>query len=145
MIAIGSDHAGWEIKEKIIKYLEDLGHKVYDTGTNSLDSCDYPVYAKAVAQKVANKEAEFGILVCGTGLGMSMAANKVAGVRAACVENTFSARATRAHNNANVLCLGARVLGESIIFDIIENWLNTPFEGGRHQKRIDMFEHAQTL
>lgn len=140
MIALGSDHAGYELKEKVLKHLKSLGHEVSDLGTNCADSCDYPDYAKDVAKNVATNIAKFGILICGTGQGMAIAANKIKGIRAVCPENTFSARASRAHNDANVLCLGARVLGDCVVFDIIENWLNTAFEGGRHQKRIDMFE-----
>jgi len=139
-IAIGSDHAGFELKGKIIHHLAVTDHKVLDLGTFDKTSCDYPLMAQDVAKLVSSGEADCGILICGTGQGMAIAANKIKGVRAVCVENTFSARATRSHNNANILCLGERVLGEFIALDIIDNWLNTPFEGGRHQVRVDMFE-----
>ncbi|GBF23559.1 ribose 5-phosphate isomerase B [Candidatus Gastranaerophilus sp. (ex Termes propinquus)] len=145
IIALGSDHAGFELKEKVLAYLKSKERATLDLGTNSRASCDYPLFAKKVADTVLKKEAHCGILICGTGLGMAIAANRVKGIRAVCVENTFSARASREHNDSNILCLGARVLGESIVFDIIDNWLTTPFEGGRHINRIDMFEHMDIL
>ena len=109
-------------------------------GTYSPESCDYPIIAKKVARAVAKGDFEKGILVCGTGIGMSMAANKVKGIRAAVCGDTFSARATRAHNNANILCLGQRVVGEGLALDIVDIWLTTKFEGGRHERRVNMIE-----
>ena len=139
-IALGSDHGGYELKEKIKNHLQNLGLEVLDFGTNSTQSVDYPVYAKKVCAEVLTENADYGILVCGTGLGMSICANKIKGIRAVTPENTFSAKMSRAHNNANVLTLGQRVLGEELAYEIISAFLNTNYEGGRHQVRIDMFE-----
>lgn len=139
-IAIGSDHGGFEYKASIIKVLQVKGYDVVDMGTYSPESCDYPIIAKKVARAVAKGDFEKGILVCGTGIGMSMAANKVKGIRAAVCGDTFSARATRAHNNANILCLGQRVVGEGLALDIVDIWLTTKFEGGRHERRVNMIE-----
>lgn len=139
-IAIGSDHGGFNLKNTIIKHLEDKGYEVKDYGTYSTDSCDYPVYAKAVAKSVASGENEKGILVCGSGIGVSIAANKVKGVRAALCHESHSAMLSRLHNNANVLCLGERITGESLALDIVDVWLKSEYEGGRHQKRIDMLD-----
>lgn len=139
-IAIGSDHGGFDYKASIIKALQDKGYEVVDMGTYSPESCDYPLIAKKVARAVAKGDFEKGILVCGTGIGMSMAANKVKGIRAAVCGDTFSARATRAHNNANILCLGQRVVGEGLALDIVDIWLTTKFEGGRHERRVNMIE-----
>ncbi len=139
-IAIGSDHGGFEYKEEIKKHLVEKGYDVIDVGTFSKESCDYPVIAQNLTQKIIDNELEKGILICGTGIGMSIAANKVKGIRAALCGDTFSARATRAHNNSNVLCLGERVIGIELAFDIVDIWLSTEFEGGRHQRRIDMLQ-----
>lgn len=139
-IAIGSDHGGFNLKGKIIKFLEENGHEVKDFGTYSTDSCDYPVYAKAVAKAVASGAYEKGILVCGSGIGVSMAANKVKGVRAALCHESYSAMLSRLHNNANVLCLGERITGEALALEIVDVWLKSEYEGGRHQKRIDMLD-----
>ena len=139
-LVIASDHAGFALKEKIKVYLTEQGHKVIDCGTNSEDSCDYPVFAKALCKEINDKNAELGILVCGTGIGMSMAANKVKGIRAALCSDCFSAKFTRAHNDANVMCMGARVLGEGLALELVDIFLNTPFEGGKHLRRIEMFE-----
>lgn len=139
-IAIGSDHGGFEYKASIIKALQVKGYDVVDMGTYSPESCDYPIIAKKVARAVAKGDFEKGILVCGTGIGMSMAANKVKCIRAAVCGDTFSARATRAHNNANILCLGQRVVGEGLALDIVDIWLTTKFEGGRHERRVNMIE-----
>lgn len=139
-IAIGSDHGGYGLKENIKARLITLGYDVQDFGTNSREGVDYPIYAKKVCASVLEKTADFGILVCGTGLGMSICANKIKGIRAVTPENTFSAKMARAHNNANVLTLGERVLGEELAFEIVSAFLNAEYEGGRHQKRIDMFE-----
>lgn len=139
-IAIGSDHGGFNLKGKIIKFLEEKGYEVKDYGTYTTDSCDYPVYAKAVAKSVASGENEKGIIVCGSGIGVSIAANKVKGVRAALCHESHSAMLSRLHNNANVLCLGERITGESLALDIVDVWLKSEYEGGRHQRRIDMLD-----
>ena len=136
-IAIGCDHGGFELKQAIIQYLESKGHEYQDFGTHSAESCDYPDIAVPVAQSVANGEFEKGILICGTGIGIGIAANKVNGIRAALCHDTFSAHASREHNDANVLTLGQRVVGTGLALDIVDIWLNTAFEGGRHQRRID--------
>ena len=137
-IVIGSDHAGYSLKIKVIDYLKSKGIEVLDVGPDSADRCDYPVYAHALCEKIQSGEFELGILVCGTGIGMSIAANKHNGIRAACCSDTFSARMTRMHNDSNILCLGERITGIGLALDIVDIWLNTEFEGGRHQKRIDM-------
>lgn len=140
MIAIGSDHGGYELKQEIIKHLAERGFEVKDMGCDSTASCDYPIYAKLVADEVAAKNADLGILVCGTGIGMSMAANKVEGIRAALCENCFSAQATREHNNANVLCLGARTTGPGLALMIVDKFVDTPFSNDeRHIRRINMY------
>jgi len=135
--AIGCDHAGLLLKGTLAQHLREQGHQVQDFGTDTPASCDYADFAAAVARAVAAGEADQGLLVCGTGVGMSMAANKVHGVRAAVVSDTFSARATRQHNDANVLCMGERVVGPGLALDILDAWLGASFEGGRHQRRID--------
>lgn len=139
-LVIACDHAGFTLKENVKKYLSQQGHSVIDCGTNSEDSCDYPVFAKALCKEITDGNAELGILICGTGIGMSMAANKVRGIRAALCSDYFSAKFTRAHNDANVICLGARVTGEGLALELIDIFLNTPFEGGKHLRRINMFE-----
>lgn len=140
-IAIGSDHGGYEYKEQIVSHLKEKGYECVDVGTYSTDSCDYPVIARAVTAKITTGEADRGILICGTGIGMSIVANKVKGIRAALCGDTFSARASRAHNNSNVLCLGERVIGINLAMDIVDIWLESKFEGGRHQRRVDMMEN----
>ncbi|MBQ7793270.1 MAG: ribose 5-phosphate isomerase B [Clostridia bacterium] len=137
MIAIGSDHGGFELKTHIIKYLEGQGVELFDFGTYSEDSCDYPDIAEKVAKAVSNGEYEKGILICGTGIGISIAANKVKGIRAALCGDVYSAEMTRLHNDANILCLGGRVTGRELAFMICDTFLNEKFEGGRHQTRID--------
>lgn len=137
-IALGSDHGGLELKNTIIEYLNEKGIELKDFGTYTKDSCNYPKYGELVAEAVAAGEYELGILVCGTGLGISLAANKVKGIRAACVSDVFSAKMSKAHNNANILSLGERVVGKGLALEIVENWLNTEFEGGRHQARVDL-------
>ena len=137
-IVIGCDHGGLELKNDIIKHLENRGVEVTDVGTYTSESCNYPDYARALCEKIQNGEFELGILVCGTGIGMSMAANKHNGIRAACCSDTFSARMTRMHNNANVLCLGGRVVGAGLAIDMVDLFVDTEFEGGRHQARVDM-------
>ena len=136
-IAIGSDHAGKRLRERIREHLTHGGHQVLDLGTDTAGSVDYPHFAVEVSRLVANQEADLGVLVCGTGVGMSMAANRVSGIRAAACTCEFSARATRAHNNANVLCLGERVLGEGTALSILDVFLTTSFEGGRHARRVE--------
>ena len=138
MIAIGSDHGGYLLKEEIKKYLEEKGYDFKDLGTDSTASCDYPVYAERVCNAIQSGECEKGILVCGTGIGMSMCANKCKGIRAAVCGDHFSAEFTRKHNNANVLCLGARVIGSGVAMQLVDIFLTTEFEGGRHEKRIEM-------
>ena len=139
-VAIGSDHGGFHYKASIIEYLESRNIAYIDVGTLTRESCDYPTIAKDVAEKVISGQVNRGILVCGTGIGMSIAANKVHGVRAALCADTYSARVSRAHNNANILCLGERVIGEHLALDIVDIWLKTGFEGGRHKRRVDMIE-----
>ncbi|CAB1254017.1 ribose 5-phosphate isomerase B [Clostridium sp. MT-14] len=136
-IAIGSDHAGFPLKKEVMKYLREKDMKFEDFGTFSEDSCDYPDYALKVAEEVSNKNYDFGILICGTGIGISIAANKVPGVRAALCGDTFSAHASREHNNANILALGQRVTGSGLAVDIVDTFLSAEFQGGRHQRRID--------
>ncbi len=136
-IAIGADHAGFEDKEKIKRKLDTLGVEYEDVGTDSTESVDYPVYAQKVAEKVANGEVEQGILVCGSGNGMQIAANKVRGVRAALAWNEETARLARQHNNANVLSVPARMISPEAVEKVIESFLNADFEGGRHARRVD--------
>lgn len=141
MIGIGSDHGGFALKETIKKHLEERGLEYKDYGTYSSASCDYPVYGRAVAKAVAAGECELGILICGTGIGISITANKVPGVRAALCSDCFSAAATREHNDANILALGARVLGEGLALKIVDTFLDTPFSHDeRHIRRIAMIE-----
>ncbi|NLO47414.1 MAG: ribose 5-phosphate isomerase B [Clostridiales bacterium] len=139
MIALGSDHAGLELKLKIMKWLAENGHEYKDFGTHSFDSCDYPIYAEAVGKAVASGEYEKGILVCGTGIGVSISANKVKGVRCALCSDCFSAEMSRRHNDANILALGGRVIGSGLAEKIVWTWLHTEFEGGRHQRRVSLF------
>ena len=142
-IIIGSDHAGFEVKEYVKTLLLERGLTVEDKGCFSTESVHYPIYAKAVAHGVAAGEAPRGILICGTGIGMSIAANKVKGIRAALCHNAFTAQACREHNDANILCLGARVLTQEQIREIVEIWLDTEFAGGRHAIRVAMLEEDE--
>ena len=135
-ITVGCDHAAYELKKKVIAHLEERGIEVIDVGTNSPDSCDYPVFAHAVCKNVQDGVTSLGILICGTGIGMSMCANKHAGIRAACCSDVFSARMTRMHNDANVLCFGARVIGYGVACDLVDAFLNQSFEGARHAPRV---------
>ena len=135
-LVCGSDHAGLRLKEELKKHLEEKGITVHDVGTHSNESCDYPDYAVQVARAVANHEADFGLLVCGTGIGMAITANKIAGIRAASVSDTFSAHASREHNDANVLCIGERVVGVGLAKDILDAFLGAQFQGGRHTGRV---------
>lgn len=136
-IALGADHAGFELKQNIKGLLAAQGVQVDDRGTHSTDSVDYPDFARAVAEAVASRQADFGILVCGTGIGMSMSANKVPGIRAAKADTQYEAEMARAHNDANVLCLGARVTDAATAEKLVRKFLETPFEAGRHQRRVD--------
>lgn len=142
-IAIGCDHGGFNLKNEIIKHLNSKNIEFKDFGTYTTESCDYPDIAEEVATNVANKEYDFGILVCGTGIGISIAANKVPGIRAALCHDTFSAHATREHNNANILTLGERVVGPGLALDIVDTFLNSKFEGDRHQRRIDKISQIE--
>ena len=137
-IAIGNDHAAVEMKNEIKAYLESKGHEVINFGTDTSASCNYPEYGKAVGVAVASGEAECGVLICGTGIGISLAANKVKGIRAAVCSEPVSARLTKLHNNANIICFGARIVGIETAKAIVDAWLDTEFEGGRHQTRVDM-------
>lgn len=136
-IAIGADHAGFELKELISQIVEDAGYEVIDMGTGSSCSVDYPDYAEAVAQAVSDGKAERGILICGTGIGMSIVANKFKNVRAALCNDLFTAKMSRLHNDANILCMGARVIGKGLAIEIVKTWLSTPFEAERHLKRVE--------
>ncbi|MBU5590309.1 ribose 5-phosphate isomerase B [Clostridium sp. MSJ-4] len=142
-IAIGSDHGGFKLKGEIAKHLTSKGIEFVDFGTFNENSCDYPDFALKVAEEVAMKNFEFGILICGTGIGISISANKVPGVRAALCSDTFSAHATREHNNANILALGERVVGTGLALDIVDTFLNAKFEGERHQRRIDKISEIE--
>ncbi|MBI3591835.1 MAG: ribose 5-phosphate isomerase B [Candidatus Melainabacteria bacterium] len=135
-IAIGADHAGFELKEKIKPLLSEIGYEVIDFGTNSTDSVDYPLIAKSLATSVANKNPQRGILICGTGIGMSIAANKIKGIIAAHCCDIETAKLARQHNNSNILTIGGRITDSELAKDIVKAWLNTDFEGGRHQRRV---------
>lgn len=137
-ITVGCDHAGYELKRKVIEHLKERGVEVIDVGTHSSASCDYPAIAHAVCKNIQDGVTELGILICGTGIGMSMAANKHRGIRAAACSDTFSARLTRLHNNANVLCFGERVVGMGLAFDLVDNFIDADFESGKHARRVDM-------
>lgn len=139
-IIVGSDHGGFNLKRAIVDDLKEKGVDVTDFGPETAESVDYPDYAKPLAEKVAAGEYDKGILVCGTGIGMSISANKVKGIRSALVHDTFSARATRQHNDSNVLAMGERVIGAGLALDIVDIWLNTEFEGGRHERRVCKIE-----
>ena len=143
-IALGSDHAGFAYKEEIKRYLKQKGMEVSDFGTRSIDSTDYPIYAVKVGQAVASKNVDLGILICGTGIGMSIAANKVKGVRAAACQSNFCVQATKEHNNANVLCLGSRSNTIDEVLEFVDIFVNTPYsKGERHQKRIDLIHQFE--
>jgi len=139
-VALGCDHGGFVYKQKIIDYLKARDIEFVDVGTYTREACDYPDIARNVTELVASGQVDRGILVCGTGIGMSIAANKIRGIRAALCGDTYSARVSRAHNNANVLCLGERVIGEHLALDIVDIWLKTGFEGSRHKRRVDIIE-----
>ena len=135
-IAIGCDHVGFELKGKVIEHLKEKGIEVVDFGTNSTERTDYPIYGKAVAKAVASGECDKGILICGTGIGISIAANKIKGIRAALCADWYSAKYTRLHNNANVICMGGRTTGAGSAVEMLDVFLHTEFEGGRHATRI---------
>ena len=137
MLAIGSDHGGYELKERIKKHLEEQGIEYHDFGTYSEDSVDYPDIAKPVCESVLKNECDRGILICGTGIGMSIAANKFNGIRAAVCGDIYSAKMTKIHNNANIITMGARVIGQETAREIVNAWLTNEYEGGRHQNRLD--------
>jgi ribose 5-phosphate isomerase B len=143
-IAIGSDHRGFALKGKLVDLLRRLGHDALDVGAPNADSSDYPDYAEAVATRVAHGEVERGILVCGSGIGMAIAANKVPGVRAAACHDEITAEMCRRHNDVNVLCLSADMLGEKIVDNLVKTWLTTPFEGGRHARRVEKIAALET-
>ncbi len=136
-IGLASDHAGFALKEKVKQHLVESGYQVLDFGTEGTERVDYPDFGRACAAAVAENRCSAGVVICGTGIGMSIVANKVRGVRAALCHSVTEARLARQHNNANVLALGGRILGETVAFDIVDTWLNTEYEGGRHQRRLD--------
>lgn len=136
-IGVGSDHGGYYLKEELKEYMKELGIDVVDFGTDSLDSVDYPDYGEIVAKAVAKKEVDRGLVICGTGIGISLAANKVKGIRCALCGDVYSAKMSRAHNNANMIALGGRVVGVDLAKEILQAYLSTEFEGGRHERRVD--------
>ena len=142
-IAMGNDHGGTELKWVIKKYLEEKGHEIVNFGTDTNDSCDYPVFAKKVADAVVAKEVDCGILICGTGVGISIAANKVKGIRAAVCSDTATARLVKLHNNANILAFGARIVGVELAKDICDAYLESEFEGDRHNRRIALIHELE--
>ena len=137
-IAIGNDHTAVDLKNTISDYLKELGSEVINLGTDSRESCDYPIYGEKVGRAVADGEADLGIAICGTGVGISLAANKVKGIRACVCSEPYTAKLSRMHNNSNVLAFGARVVGDELAKMIVKEWLDAEFEGGRHQRRVDM-------
>lgn len=144
MIAIGSDHGGYELKEQLLQFLNDSGYETQDCGTFSGESVDYPDIAEEVARAVLAHEADCGILVCGTGIGISIAANKIDGIRAAHCTDPYSARMAREHNNANIIALGGRITGTELAIDIVRAYLDAEFQGGRHQRRVDKITALET-
>lgn len=144
MIALGSDHAGLPLKLEIIKLLEERGIAYEDFGTHSYDSCDYPVYARKAARAVADGRCRQGLLFCGTGIGVSLTANKVRGIRCAVCSDCYSALMSRSHNDCNMLALGARVVGVDLARMIVSTWLDAGFEGGRHQRRVDLIMETES-
>ncbi len=141
-IMIGNDHGGYDLKLVVMDYLKRLGHQVEDIGTDSRESVDYPEYAARVARAVVDGQADRGILLCGSGIGMCMTANRIPGARAALVSEPFAARMSRRHNDSNILCLGGRFLGDQLALAIVSAWLQEEFEGGRHQRRLDLIEQS---
>ncbi|MBZ4660206.1 MAG: ribose-5-phosphate isomerase [Desulfacinum sp.] len=141
-IMIGADHAGFELKQKIVTRLQDAGYDVEDIGTHGTESVDYPDYAFRVARAVASGRVDRGILVCGSGIGMSMAANRIPGVRAVLASEPYAAKMSRRHNDSNVLCLGGRFTGQDLAFEIVDTWLAENFEGGRHSRRVNLLDQG---
>ena len=137
-IGIGNDHSAVDMKNEVVEYLQSLGHEVVNCGTDTYESCNYPVYGKAVAEAVRDGKVDCGICICGTGVGISLAANKVQGIRAVVCSEPYSAKLSKQHNNTNVLCFGARVIGIELAKMIIDAWLGAEFEGGRHATRVGM-------
>ena len=142
-IAVGNDHVALEMKREIVRYLEEKGHRVLNVGTDSPERTDYPVWGEKAAQLVASGEADRGILICGTGVGISLAANKVKGIRAVVCSEPYSARLSRQHNDTNILAFGARVIGIELAKMIVDEWLAASFEGGRHQRRVDLIAQIE--
>ena len=142
-IVIGCDHAALNLKNKVISHLKNRGCDVCDVGTYTQESCNYPDYASAACKKIQNGDCDLGILICGTGIGMSMAANKHRGIRAACCSDTFSAKATREHNNANILCFGERVVGLGLALELVDTFVDTEYLGGRHEARVRMLTEIE--
>lgn len=139
-IAVGSDHGGYELKEKVKTYIEELGYEFHDFGTHDMNSADYPVIAKEVAKNVAGEKFDRGIIICGSGLGVAIAANKVKGIRAATCNDIYCAEMSRLHNDANILTMGGRIIDENTARKVVKIWIETAFEGGRHRRRVDMIE-----
>ena len=139
-VVVGCDHAAPDMKNEVVAYLRDKGYDVTDVGVNSTASCDYPVIAHELCTKIQDGSHKLGILICGTGIGMSMAANKHHGIRAACCSEPYSAQLTRLHNDANVLCFGARVVGEGLAYDLVDLFISTDYEGGKHARRVAMVD-----
>ena len=139
-IAIGSDHAGYELKEEVKQKLLNEGHEIVDCGCDSAESVDYPIYGHAIGRTVASGECERGVAICGSGIGISIACNKVPGIRAALCTSVEMAEMCRRHNNANVICMGARMISRELAFEMIDTWLATDFEGGKHERRINMLD-----
>lgn len=144
-IVMASDHGGYDLKEELKEYIESMGHEISDVGTYSKESCDYPVFGKKAAKAVKYEEADTGIVICGTGIGISLSCNKIKGIRCALCANEYSARMARRHNNANMLALGARVIGADLAKSIVKTFLEEEFEGGRHQRRLDMIEWEEEI
>ncbi|WP_200813129.1 ribose 5-phosphate isomerase B [Helcococcus massiliensis] len=142
-LAIGCDHVALDLKKEIIEYVESLGHEIEDLGPFTDERTDYPIYGQKVAKAVANKEYDRGILICGTGVGISIAANKVKGIRAVCCSEPYSAKLSRQHNDSNILAFGARVIGPELAKMIVKEWLDAEYEGGRHQRRVDMLAEIE--
>ena len=142
-IAFGCDHKGYILKKAVIKHIENMGHEVVDFGCNSEESVHYPIYGEKVGRAVSNGECDFGVLICGTGCGISLAASKVKGIRAVNCSDTYTARLARMHNNANIISIGAMVVGEGLAINLVETFLTTSFEGGRHAMRLEMIDQIE--
>ena len=139
-IMIGCDHGGYDLKQVVVRFLREQGHEVEDIGTNSMESVDYPEYAVQVAHSVTDGRSDRGILICGSGIGMCMTANRIPGARAVSACEPYAARMSRRHNDSNILCLGGRFLGDQLALEIVAGWLQEEFEGGRHQRRVDLID-----